>query len=100
MYARRWTAILAFLSVSASALGSNVDGIILSHHEPLERISVYANNTQGSQKPQGIGPVILSFDALGRSFDLQLEPNAGLLAAMSGSRFASDIVPYRGQIAG
>ena len=74
-------------------------GISLSHFETLERMSVESGVGMGQQKATGIGPVELRFDALGRTFDLQLEPNANLLAAMSGGDFG-DSVPYRGKIAG
>jgi len=100
MSARKWIIGCAVLGVSAAAFGSNLDGITLTHHEPLERVTLQGKDARLTKDTQGIGPVELRFDALGRSFDLQLEPNAGLLAAMSHKQPAGDIVPYRGRLAG
>jgi uncharacterized repeat protein (TIGR01451 family)/MYXO-CTERM domain-containing protein len=73
--------------------------ISVSHHEPLQRLSVQRANTVGSQKITIAGPVDLSFDAMGRSFELQLSPNSRLLAAARDITGGS-VVPYRGQLAG
>ena len=100
MLARIWILNIAFFGLSTAALASNVDGVFLSHHEPLERLIVQADDDGQSNKPQTIGPVQLSFEALGRSFELQLQPNAKLLTAMSKSRIGNDAVPYRGAIKG
>ena len=100
MFARRWITAVAILGHSVVAVGSNIDGISLSHHELLERISVRATSLAGAQKPGGMQPVDLSFDALGRTFELRLEPNAGLLAAMATGRTAIDAIPYRGRMVG
>ena len=100
MFARRWIAVLAILGHSVVAFGSNVDGISLSHHEPLERIIVRSHGVAFAQKPASLGPVQLSFDALGRTFELQLEPNAALLAAIAADGDAGNAIPYRGRIAG
>ena len=100
MIARKWIVALAILGHSVVALGNSVDGISLSHHEPLERINVRANGIAFEQKPGNLRAVELSFDALGRTFELQLEPNAALLAAISIREGANDAIPYRGRIAG
>ena len=98
MIARRWISILAFLGLPCLAVADA--GISLTHYETLERLSVQSGRAGGEQKATGMGPVELRFDALGRTFDLQLEPNANLLEAMSGSDGIGDSVPYRGKIAG
>ena len=97
MIARKWILILAFLGLPSLAVANA--GISLTHFETLERISLESGQGNGQQKATGIGPVELRFDALGRTFDLRLEPNANLLAAMIGGDFG-DSVPYRGRIAG
>ena len=97
MMARRWISILAFLGLPSLAVADA--GISLTHFETLERMSIASGQGTGQQKATGIGPVELRFDALGRTFDLQLEPNANLLAAMTAGDFG-DSVPYRGKIAG
>ena len=100
MCARNWILLITFLSASTAAVGSNVDGVSLSHYEPLERISVQSQGGQSSQKPGGTAPINLSFDTLGRNFELQLEPNASLLAAIPFEQRLESNIPYRGQIAG
>lgn len=100
MATRKWIVTCAIYCISAAAAGAGVDGITLSHYEPLERVSVHKDGADFSKNLRENGPVNLRFDALGRSFDLQLQPNAGLLAAMSRGQLIGDIVPYRGDIAG
>jgi hypothetical protein len=100
MFARKLILLVTFLAAWTAAIGSNVDGVVLAHYETLERLSVQGVGGQASQKPGGVGPVELSFDALGRNFDLRLEPNARLLAAVPADQRFGNNVPYQGQIAG
>jgi hypothetical protein len=100
MCARKWILLITFLSASTAAVGSNVDGVSLSHYEPVERISIQGQGGQSSQKPGDTGPINLSFDTLGRNFELQLEPNASILAAIPFDQRLESNIPYRGQIAG
>ena len=100
MCARKWILLITFFGASTAAVGSNVDGVSLSHYEPLERISVQGKGGQSSQKPGDTGPIDLSFDVLGRNFELQLEPNASLLAAIPFDQRLENNIPYRGRIAG
>jgi hypothetical protein len=62
------------------------DGIMLSHYQPLENVSLEARfDAPAAAKVEWgdlVGPALLSFDALGRRFELQLEPHAGLINAM------------------
>ena len=99
MSAIRWFAALAIFSSSASALALEAGAISLSHHETLQRLNIQGSATDGSQKLAAAGPVQMSFDALGRSFDLQLSPNTNLLS-VAREASANGIVPYRGQLAG
>jgi hypothetical protein len=100
MRAPKWILLITFLSASSASVGSNVDGVSLSHFEPLERISVQGKGGLTSQKAADTGPIDLSFDVLGRNFELQLEPNANLLAAIPFDQRLENNIPYRGQIAG
>jgi uncharacterized repeat protein (TIGR01451 family) len=99
MSAIRWFAAWAFFSFSASAFALNAGAISLSHHEPLQRLSIQGHGSDVSQKLAVAGPVDMSFDALGRSFELQLTPNNNLLSATRSS-VSNGVVPYRGQLAG
>jgi len=99
MTAIRWFAAWAILSFSTSALALEAGAISLSHHEALQRLSINSHASDGSQKLAVAGPVDLSFDALGRSFELQLAPNSNLLTVARNAAI-NGVVPYRGQLAG
>jgi len=77
------TAILTAFSMVLAAESSNV---FVSHFEPLQRMSS--------------SPTALSFDALGRTFDLQLKPNDRLLSGLSRDALTAGVDIYRGQLAG
>ena len=47
-----------------------------------------------------MAPVRLGFDALGKSFDFQLEPNSGLLSRASRAALPDGVGVYRGDLAG
>jgi uncharacterized repeat protein (TIGR01451 family)/MYXO-CTERM domain-containing protein len=90
----------AVLGLLIVAPGTQAAPVSLSHFEPLQRLNIQRSGAaETSQKISVAGPVDLSFDALGRSFELQLTPNSSLLDA---AREASGgtIVPYRGQLRG
>jgi hypothetical protein len=89
-------AVLGFLIMAPAVQAATIS---LSHHEPLQRLKISSISSIGSQKMTAAGPVDLSFDALGRSFELQLSPNSRLLAAARDITGGS-VVPYRGQLAG
>ena len=95
----RWFAAWAIFSLSTAAFALEAGAISLSHHETLQRLSIHGHASDGSQKLTVAGPVDLSFDALGRSFELQLSPNSNLLAVARNTA-ATGVVPYRGQLAG
>ena len=99
MSAAKWSAAWAIISLSASAFAAPSDAVSLSHHEALQRLSIQGQSSDGGQKLRLAGPVDLSFDALGRTFELQLSPNSNLLSA-AGSATAHGVVPYRGQLSG
>ncbi len=89
----------AVLGLSIVAPAVQAATISLSHHEPLQRLKISSISSIGSQKMTVAGPVDLTFDALGRSFELQLSPNSRLLTAARDITGGS-VVPYRGQLAG
>ena len=73
--------------------------ISLSHHEPLQRLSISGSSTVGSQKIAAVGPVEMNFDALGRSFELELSPNGRLLDTAR-DLAGNSVIPYLGKLAG
>jgi len=100
MTARNWILSIGLAAVSIPAFGAAREGITLSHFESLGGVEISSADGAGQQKPLGTGPIELRFNALGRDFDLQLEPNAGLLAAMGVGQGFGGAVPYRGRLAG
>ena len=100
MTARIWTLGIALLALAPTAFGAPAEGITLSHFERLERFEISGRNDIGLQGAGSLGPIEMRFNVLGRSFDLQLEPNANLLEALEDRQGAVAAIPYRGRIAG
>ncbi len=86
MKALKWTLAVAILIVSSTVFAAASNNVTVSHFEPLQRLS---------NRPDA-----LSFDALGRTFDLQLEPNDRLLSRLSRDGLTDGIDIYRGTLAG
>jgi len=96
----RWILASVFFSLSLPVFAGQSGNIHVSHYEPLQRLSMQSQRVAGSQKITNSGPVRLSFDALGKSFDLQLESNRGFLSAASRNALPDGIGIYRGSLAG
>jgi hypothetical protein len=99
MIACRWLVLFFLLLVSTTVFASGRAGVTLTHFEPVDRLAIRSGGIDGAAKPGDLGPIQLSFETLGRSFDLELVPNANLLAAVSGAG-RGDAVAYEGGIAG
>jgi hypothetical protein len=102
MQATKWISAVAILLISTALFAADAGNVIVSHFEPLQRLSIRAagNNTDNSgQKIQRAAPVELSFDALGKTFDLQLERNDRIRRAASPGASVDGIDIYRGQLA-
>ncbi len=91
---------IAAICFSSALFAADSNGVIVSHYEKLQRLSFESDVSSTSQKIGGAGPVTLSFDALGRTFDLRLEPHDGLLSASSRIASLADLKIYRGRLAG
>ena len=100
MIAVRWICACALLALSSSLFASTVEGVTVSHFEPLQRMSLYRGEDVVQQKLSVTAPVSLRFDAMGRAFDLELEPNGRLLQSAARSSIPADVGVYRGRIAG
>ena len=103
MSAFRWISSGALFLASSLAFATSVDGITLTHYESLDRISYATGTRDGTavfQKAVAQSPTSMSFDAFGRSFDLELEPNAKLLGASARGELGSGVAVYRGKLAG
>ena len=75
MNALKYLPVIAALMLSPTLHAAEV---FVSHYEPLHNMTTHAvdsTSANGSQKLQREAPAVLSFEALGRSFDLNLEAN-------------------------
>jgi uncharacterized repeat protein (TIGR01451 family) len=96
----RWIIASTFLGLFSTVLADQSGNITVSHYEPLQRLQIRAADVPFSQKFGGSSPVVLGFDALGQSFEFQLEPNIGLLSAASRAALPEGIGVFRGHLAG
>jgi len=103
MHTIKWTIAVTILLVSSALFAANANDVVVSHYEPLQRLSIRsAGNSidSSSQKIQRSAPIELSFDAMGRVFDLRLEPNDRLLSAAPAGMQLAGIGVYRGRLEG
>ena len=100
MRAPKWILASAVCGLFSTAVAAQPGSVTVSHYESLQRLKVQAVDALTSQKTDGTGPVVLSFDALGQSFDFELEPNSNLLSAASRDALPDGVEIYRGQLAG
>ncbi|MGA8203849.1 MAG: M12 family metallo-peptidase [Woeseiaceae bacterium] len=96
---RSIAAIVVCVCLSRTAAAAS-DDVVVSHFESLQRLEVGKGAATAEQKPRSTDSITLSFDALGRSFDLQLEPNRALLPASSYAALPSEVGVYRGRLTG
>jgi uncharacterized repeat protein (TIGR01451 family) len=100
MKAFKWLVASTVLCISSTLVAGESNGVIVSHYEPLQRLSFHTDSIETTQKLRGAGPITLSFDALGQSFELQLEPNVRVLSDASSTALPDGFGIYRGQLAG
>jgi uncharacterized repeat protein (TIGR01451 family) len=100
MRSLRWLFAGAILGLFSSVFAAQPGGITVSHYETLQRLSMQAADANVSQSRRVEGPTALSFDALGQTFDFQLEPNSGLLSSASREALPDGVGIYRGNLAG
>ena len=103
MNTSKWTLVAAVAAIFSTANAAGPDDVMLSHYEPLQQLTLHAASSaaaNASQKPGGAAPLIMSFDALGRSFDLELEPNSRLVSVARQNSLLDGVDIYRGELAG
>lgn len=98
MKAARYLTIVVMFALSPMPGAAET---FLSHYEPLHGMSVRSAEFLGADDTPGLreAPVALSFEALGRRFDLDLEPNDRILAAMPANEAFGGLSVYRGRLA-
>ncbi len=100
MKALKWIVVITTLCLSSITFAAQSNGMSVTHYEPLQRLRLQTARGLFAQKTNPGEAVMLSFDALGRSFQLDLEPNAGLLSAPSRAALSTKVQIYRGLVVG
>ena len=95
-----WIAASTLLVSSPLLHASESGGVVVSHYESLHNLTINRGNSGGMQKLQQAGTSVLSFDALGRTFELQLEPNDRLTRNAFPGGLPNNTGVYRGRLAG
>ena len=95
-----WTCALGFLVLSTAVEASSVRGVDVAHHESLSRLDIAEVEAVSSGRPDASRTTHMTFDALGRTFDLRLQPNTALLVGEARRSMADGVDVYRGRIAG
>ena len=90
MQAFRLITAIAALAMSCASLAGDLRGLTVSHYEELQDLGFST----------GSAAAVLTFTALGRTFELQLEPNERLLSNRAREALSNDVALYRGKIAG
>ena len=103
MNTSKWALAATVAAIFSTADAAGPDDVMLSHYEPLQQLTLHTMSSgaaNASQKPGGAAPLVMSFDALGRRFDLELEPNSRLLSVARQNPLLDDVDIYRGEMAG
>lgn len=92
--------LLALALAAGASLAAPVRGIAITHHDAVTALRLSADGVDVAPAAASARPLNLSFVALGRSFTLDLEPNAGLLRAIRAGGIDAAVVPFRGRLEG
>ncbi len=99
----KWALAAAVAAIFSTANAAGPDDVMLSHYEPLQQLTLHTMSSgaaNASQKAGGAAPLVMSFDALGRRFDLELEPNSRLVSVARQNPLLDGVDIYRGELAG
>ena len=99
MNALKYLPVIAISMLSPTLHAAEV---FVSHYEPLHSMTAHAADSKSanvSQKSQSKATAALSFEALGRSFDLNLEANDRLMDSLPAEAAFAGVYAYRGSLA-
>lgn len=92
--------ILPVVAIFALSPALQAADTFVSHYEPLHGTTVRAAEyVTTDAKQQRAAPVALGFEALGKRFDLNLEANDRVMAALPADAAFAGISAYRGRLA-
>jgi len=103
MNTSKWAIAAACAVIFSTTAEAGPGDITLSHYEPLQQLSLrstVASEANGSLHARSAAPVVLSFNALGRGFDIELESNARLMRTARQNPQLDGVEVYRGELAG
>ena len=91
---------IAIVVGALARVAGAVEGVDVRYSEPLVDLTVAAPQAAGAAKPMAGSPTEVKFLALGREFDLALEPNARLEKATQQLHATGTVTALRGSIKG
>ncbi len=103
MNSSKWVLAAAVAAVFSAADAATADDVTLSHFEPLQQLTLNTMSSAAantSQKAGAAAPLVMSFNALGRRFDLELEANSRLVSVARQNPLLDGVNIYRGELAG
>jgi len=103
MNTKKWAIAAACAAIFSTTAEAGRNNISLAHYESLQQLnlrSAVASEANGAAQSRTAAPVVLSFNALGRSFDLQLEANSRLMQTARQNPKLAGVEIYRGKLAG
>lgn len=103
MKTSNWAIAAACAAVFSTTAIAGPTDITLSHYDSLQQLSmrtVSANTANSTQKADIGAPFVMSFDALGQRFDVELEANSRLMSVARQNPSLQGVQIYRGELAG
>ena len=94
-----WIAALTLLSPAVAISAAAPSGVEITHEEPLQVVSFGRDRFGWSREAGEPAPRSVTFDALGRRFSLELEPNHRLIARALNGRVPDGVGVLRGRLA-
>ena len=89
---------LPVVAIFAFSPALNAAETFVSHYEPLHDMTMQAADYVRTSARQDRKPAALGFEALGKRFDLDLEPNNRVLAALPADAAFAGVSVYRGRL--
>lgn len=103
MNTSKWALGVAIAATLSTADAADRSDFSVSHYEPLQRLEMRSAGAQAAnatQLPASAESTVMSFDALGRSFSLELEYNSRFMVAARQNPALDGVHIYRGEVAG
>jgi uncharacterized repeat protein (TIGR01451 family) len=96
---KRYGLLAALLSISSSHAVED-PGFVVTYFDALQRLTLDGTAPTGQQKLRPASPFTLTFDALGQTFSLELEPNDSVLSRESREALSDEATLHRGRVTG